>query len=122
MRVRLGLSSPALGLLAVLSVEALACKKPEGGEAQLTSAKADLPVKVDTVAVTEQPMPEYLVLTGTLRASQESEVAADAAGKVTATFVERGQRVKQGDTLAILDARGASINVTAANAQSELAK
>jgi membrane fusion protein (multidrug efflux system) len=67
-------------------------------------------------------MPEHLILTGTLRASQESEVAADAAGKVTATFVERGQRVKQGDTLAILDARGASISASAANAQTELAK
>lgn len=109
----------AFGLLVATGV---ACKKPEGGEAQLTSAKAEAPVKVQTVSAVEQPMPEYLVLTGTLRAAQESEVAADAAGKVTATFIERGQRVKQGDTLAILDARGASINVTAANAQSEFAK
>lgn len=67
-------------------------------------------------------MPEHLVLTGTLRAGQESEVAADAAGKVTKTFVERGDRVKQGDTLAILDARGAAISASAANAQSQLAK
>lgn len=67
-------------------------------------------------------MPESILLTGTLRASQESEVAADTAGKVTATFVERGQRVKVGDTLAILDARGASISATAATAQSQLAK
>jgi RND family efflux transporter MFP subunit len=49
-------------------------------------------------------------------------VAADAAGKVTATFVERGQHVKQGDILAVLDARGASISATAANAQTQLAK
>lgn len=106
----------------LVSVFAQSCKKPEAGDAQLTSAKTDAPISVKTTSVVEKPMPEYLVLTGTLRASQESEVAADAAGKVTATFVERGQRVKQGDTLAILDARGAAINATAANAQSQLAR
>jgi RND family efflux transporter MFP subunit len=112
----------ALGLFSLLSLQAVACKKPEGGEAQLTSAKADVPIKVQSAPVVERPMPEHLILTGTLKASQESEVAADAAGKVTATFVERGQRVKQGDTLAILDARGASISASAANAQSQLAR
>jgi membrane fusion protein (multidrug efflux system) len=67
-------------------------------------------------------MPDYLTLTGSLRASQETDVAADASGKVTATFVERGQRVKQGDTLAVLDARGASITASQAAAQSGLAR
>ena len=101
----------------------VSCRKPEGGDAQLTSAKTEAPpVKVTTVAVVEKPMPEFLVLTGTLKASQESQVAADASGKVTATFVERGQPVKQGDTLAVLDARGASISATAANAQTQLAR
>jgi len=110
-----------IGLLLPLALQAVACKKPEAA-AQLTSAKAEVPIKVETAPVEERPMPEHLVLTGTLRASQESEVAADAAGKVTKTFVERGDRVKQGDTLAILDARGAAISATAAQAQSELAK
>ena len=110
-----------VGLLLPVVLQAVACKKPEAA-AQLTSAKAEVPIKVETAPVEERPMPEHLVLTGTLRASQESEVAADAAGKVTKTFVERGDRVKQGDTLAILDARGAAISATAAQAQSELAK
>lgn len=121
-------SRVALVLIALIAgafaLGGLGCKKPaaEGGEAQLTSAKQDAPIKVETAPVVERPMPEYLILTGTLRASQESEVAADAAGKVTATFVERGQRVKKGDTLAILDSRGASISASAAAAQSGLAK
>lgn len=119
----LGLSVGLLSFGVVLG--GVACKKPaaEGGEAQLTSAKTETPpVRVETAEVATRQMPEYLVLTGTLRASQESEVAADAAGKVTATFVERGQRVKKGDTLAILDSRGASISASAAAAQSGLAK
>jgi membrane fusion protein (multidrug efflux system) len=103
-----------------LLVALVACKKPEG---TTTDASAQIAsVQVQTVEVVEQPMPEYLTLTGTLRASQESEVAADASGKVKATFVERGQQVKQGDTLALLDARSAAISVTAARAQTELAR
>lgn len=102
-----------------LSLAVSACKKPsEVGSAQ----KPETPIKVQTAAVVEKPMPEHLVLTGSLKASQESEVAADATGKVKATYVERGQKVKPGDTLVLLDSRGASINVTAAVAQSNLAK
>jgi len=114
----------ALGLLVLVAItpEVGGCKKP-APKAELTSAQQTAaPVKVRMAAAVEQPMPELLTLTGTLRASQESEVAADASGKVTSTFVERGQRVKQGDTLAILDARGANISATAAAAQSGLAK
>lgn len=110
----------SLGLMAALFSVA-ACKKQDGGE-ELASAKVEAAIQVQAAPVTEQPMPEHLVLTGTLRASQESQVAADAAGKVTSTFVERGQRVKRGEALAILDARGASISATAAKAQSQLAK
>lgn len=117
MPLRLRAATVGLALL-VLS----GCKKPEG-KAELTSAKQEAPpISVQTVPAAERPMPEYLVLTGTLRASLESEVAADAAGKVTATFVERGQRVKKGDTLAILDARGAAITASAMSAQSNLAQ
>lgn len=114
---------PVVALAALLGVAPLlACKKPEAAATATTTTTAEAPVKAQVAPVEERPMPEHLVLTGTLRASQESEVAADGAGKVTATFVERGQRVKQGDTLAILDARGASISATAAAAQSQLAK
>ena len=111
-------------VLLVITIAVVAgCKKPEPPSAELTSAQQPVPtVKVQTTPVVEQMMPEYLTLTGSLKASQESEVAADASGKVTATFVERGQRVKQGDTLAILDARGASITATQAAAQTGLAR
>lgn len=113
---------PAVALAALLLLPA-ACKKPEGAGAEPAAAESNAaPVRVTTAAVTEQLMPELLVLTGSLKASQESEVAADASGKVTATLVERGQHVNKGDTLAILDARGAAITATAMAAQSGLAR
>lgn len=107
-----------------LVASAGACRKPDPAATQLTSAPqpAAPPIKVTGAPVVEQRMPEYLTLTGSLRASQESEVAADASGKVTTTFVERGQKVKQGDVLAVLDARGASITASQAAAQTGLAR
>jgi RND family efflux transporter MFP subunit len=77
---------------------------------------------VATVAVAERPMPEFQTLTGTLRASAQSDVAADVSGKVVSTFVERGQAVKKGQTIAIVDARTAALAATAAQAQSKVAE
>jgi len=110
---------PAVASVALLALAA--CRAPSPEKAEPAASDRAAPVRVKTTPVVEDVMPEAFTLTGTLRASRESEVAADASGKVTATFVERGQRVKQGDTLAVLDARGASITASAAAAQSGLA-
>jgi membrane fusion protein, multidrug efflux system len=82
----------------------------------------DVPVHVQTTTATERPMPHYLTLTGTLRASEASDLAADATGKVVQTFAERGQPVKRGQLLAVLDSRTAALAATAAEAQSKVAQ
>jgi membrane fusion protein, multidrug efflux system len=109
-------------LLVVLVMSPLAgCKKPEAS-AELTSAQKEVPLKVGaTTPVIEEAMPEYLVLTGTLRASQETELASVNPGRVAQTLVERGQHVNRGDTVAILDSRSAAITANAMSAQSNLA-
>lgn len=111
-------------LLVITAAFSLAhCKKPDAEATAAAAAAAPAkPVAVQTAPITEQTMPDFLTLTGSLRASQESEVAADASGKVTKTFVERGQAVKAGDSLALLDSRGASITANQAAAQSGLAR
>ncbi|MBI5535653.1 MAG: efflux RND transporter periplasmic adaptor subunit [Deltaproteobacteria bacterium] len=83
--------------------------------------KTESPVHVETVDVVERPMPEYATLTGTLSAWQQSEIAADAAGKVLATLVERGQKVKKGEVIARLDARTSALASKAAQVQVKLA-
>lgn len=107
---------------ALVATGLVACKGADAASEKAAKQSETPPVKVETVNAIELPMPELLTLTGTLRASQESDVAADASGKVTATMVERGQAVKQGETLAVLDARGAALTATAFAAQSGLAK
>jgi membrane fusion protein (multidrug efflux system) len=57
------------------------------------------------------------VLSGTLIGNEQARVAAGAAGKVIATYVERGQFVKKGAVLARLDPRTVQAQAREAAAQ-----
>src|ERR1700722_13467122 len=96
------------------------CNKADASAAAPREAAA--PVHVTTTPVVDRNMPEQLTLTGTLRSSVESDVAADVSGKIVATYVERGQPVKKGQILAIVDSRVAAFAATAAAAQSKVAQ
>ena len=67
-------------------------------------------------------MPRYLTLTGTLRGGLESELAADATGRVVQTSCERGQAVKRGQVIVAVDSRKSALAATAAEAQSRVAQ
>jgi membrane fusion protein (multidrug efflux system) len=73
-------------------------------------------VHVQSVVVEERSVPRSLSVTGTLEADQRTELAANAAGRVVRTFVERGDHVKAGGLLAQLDTRGAEISRVEAEA------
>jgi RND family efflux transporter MFP subunit len=79
-------------------------------------------VHVETVEVREAPMPRSLALTGTLKGRQQTDLAANAVGRVQRTLVERGMEVKQGDLLATLDVRSASLTAAEARAQAALTR
>jgi membrane fusion protein (multidrug efflux system) len=68
------------------------------------------PVHVETAVVGEQSVPKLLKLTGVLSSNERTDLAANAAGRVTKTFVERGDHVAQGAILAQLDARSAALS------------
>jgi membrane fusion protein (multidrug efflux system) len=82
------------------------------------SAAAEAPpVEVKIVPTHEVMVPRVLTLSGTLIGSEESEVAAGAAGKILSTTVERGSVVKKGAVLVRLDARALSAQARDAEAQ-----
>jgi membrane fusion protein, multidrug efflux system len=104
---------------ALVALAAIGCKKPE------TIAKtvdADAPVAVSLVEAQEMKAPRLVTLSGTLAGAEEAEVAAGAAGKVIATYVERGSIVKKGTVLARLDSRAASAQAAVAAADAEASK
>lgn len=83
---------------------------------------AEPPISVSTVVVIEKPMPRFLTLTGSLTPNEASDVAANAAGAVLLTSVERGAMVEKGAILAKLDARSAALSTAEAMAQANAAK
>jgi len=111
-----------VALPATLLLAHVACHRSDEASASQPPREAAPALHVKTVSVIERLMPEYLALTGTLRADQESNIAADANGKVLQLSVERGQHVVRGQVIATLDARSASLSATAAQAQSKLAE
>jgi membrane fusion protein (multidrug efflux system) len=111
---QLSLSALVLGA----ALPSTGCATPEAKARSLDEGTVTVPIR----EVVARPVPKSLLLTGTIVASRESDLAADAAGKVVATFAERGERVKQGQPLARLDARGAALNQAEARARVESAR
>jgi membrane fusion protein (multidrug efflux system) len=99
-----------------------ACGRTESGSAAAKKPEEAPPVAVQLAPIEQRPMPRFLAVTGSLKAERETEVAADAAGKVLETFVERGSVVARGDPLVRLDVRTARLGETQARAQAHLAE
>ncbi len=108
----------SLGVLSLaLLVPVVGCKK-KNVEQQIVVEK----VHVDAVDVREEVMPRTIAVTGTLRGQRQTDLGADASGKVLETMVERGSAVKKGDIIAKLDIRAAAATAAEAHASVELAK
>ncbi len=57
------------------------------------------PVRVETAPAEQEPIARFLNVSGTLAAEEQAEVAAEVAGRVIGTPVERGTQVAVGSTL-----------------------
>jgi RND family efflux transporter MFP subunit len=100
---------------ALLSASAASgCKKATAD----ATASADVPaVAAQTAPVVEVEVPQTLRLTGSLKGDRETDLAANIAGRITSTSVERGAEVKAGQVLAQVDVRAAAISASEANVQ-----
>ena len=57
------------------------------------------PISVSALAAIEQPVARFIRTTGSLTAEEEAQVAAETAGRVVSTPVERGTPVSEGSVL-----------------------
>ncbi len=76
------------------------------------------PVSVTTTAVQHMPVQRRVDLAGTLLSPDQAKVSAEAAGRITKTFVEIGTDVKVGDPLIKLDS--VELELALARAESAL--
>lgn len=83
---------------------------------------AEPAISVSAVSAVQKPMPQFLVLTGSLTPNEASDVAANGQGAVLATLIERGSFVEKGEVLARLDARTAALSTAEAVANANAAK
>jgi membrane fusion protein (multidrug efflux system) len=109
------INRPFVILVAVLG---LACTAPSAKNPNTATATA-APVKVASVVAATESVPRLIPLTGTLKASAESSVAANANGQIIRTFVERGSVVAKGAPLVTLDRRLALLSAAEARANLE---
>ena len=80
------------------------------------------PIHVDTADVSDVDAPIVLQLTGSLKGMKEADLAANASGRVTRTFVERGDEIKAGAVIAQLDTSAAALSLSEAQVQVDTSK
>jgi membrane fusion protein (multidrug efflux system) len=97
------------------------CSRSSATTAAGSDAEA-APIAVKLVPAEVVRAPRVVTLSGSLIGAEEADVAAGAAGKVLATYVERGSNVRKGAILARLDARAVSAQAVQAAADAESAK
>jgi RND family efflux transporter MFP subunit len=105
-------------LVILVAVLGQACMTPPAKNPSTASATV-APVKVASVVAATESVPRLIPLTGTLKASAESSVAANANGQIIRTFVERGSVVAKGAPLVTLDRRMALLSAAEARANLE---
>jgi len=108
MKWNLSRRAPALALLALPAALAACSQAPAATPAAKASETEAPPISVKLIPARDLKTPRVVTLSGSLIGAEEAQVAAGAAGKVLATFVERGTAVRKGAVLAKLDARAAS--------------
>lgn len=108
--------------LLCFSMLALAACQKKSQEAEVKKGLSAPPLKVEVGSIELLNVPQYITLTGSIVADQQSEVAANVSGRIVATYVERGQAIKKGQALALVDAKGATFSASAATAQARAAE
>lgn len=100
------------------------CSTATGKAADQATAE-HAPIAATPVTAVEQPIARFIRATGTLMAEDQAEVAAEIAGRVVASPVERGTAVAQGDVLIRLspaeaDAQASEAEANAAQIEARL--
>jgi multidrug efflux pump subunit AcrA (membrane-fusion protein) len=92
---------------------------PADGAPSTTDA-GPAPIRIETTQAVEQTITRFIRVTGTLTAQEEAEVAAEIAGRVIATPVERGSVVAAGSGLVSIAAT--EVQAQSAEADANLAQ
>jgi RND family efflux transporter MFP subunit len=116
MKLRSLLDTPPTPIVALILMSiglASGCKK-QPPPAPPAEAPA---VHVETAEVVAIEAPQSLRLIGNLRGAKETDLAANASGRVLKTYVDRGAEVKMGELLVQVDVSAAALSLAEARVQ-----
>lgn len=97
-----------IGLISAISV---------GGYFYYNTQHTEQQIHYITEPVVRASIDKNVLATGSVRASQRTEVGAQVSGKIQKLYVELGQTVKQGDLIAEIDSSNQSNHLSTAEAQ-----
>ena len=86
-------------LLGAFTIPALVSAACTGAKTSAATLSEPAAIAVRAVTLQNEPIDRFLRVTGSLMADEQAEVAAETAGRVIATPVERGTRVAAGTVL-----------------------
>ena len=109
------MSNRLLGAALLASVSVCSACSASGKAADRDTAPPPA-LAVAPVAAVERPIERYIRVTGTLMAEEQADVAAETAGRVVSTPIERGTPVGQGAELIRLSATETDAQVKEAEA------
>jgi membrane fusion protein, multidrug efflux system len=110
---------PANLVIAALLGTALAlnaCSAADGKTEDRDTGSEAARISVTPAVATERPVARFIRATGTLMAEEQADVAAEIAGRVVATPIERGTPIAQGSELIRLSAAETEAQVQEAEA------
>ncbi|MBI4827561.1 MAG: biotin/lipoyl-binding protein [Nitrospinae bacterium] len=110
------LNKPLAALTAALMLAG--CSGGDGANAAKAERKV---VKVKVAALTPRDFSQRMTLAGVARAAYEVTIASEAAGRVEKLGFDKGDRVREGQTLVWLDSAMATAELAQAQAERDLA-
>jgi len=112
------------GVLAATLIAIVGCgAEPANGAEEGAAPEAfSRVINVEVVTLAPERFVEEIRLTSVALANQDVQVAAEESGVIRAFYVDRGDRVGEGDPIAKIDDRVLSAQVSQARAAAELAE
>lgn len=111
----------ALALLASVGLAACGSAQADGAEDAGASEEYVRVINVEVTTLEPETFVEEIRLTAVAMANQDVMVAAEESGVIRGLYVDRGDRVAEGDSIAKIDDTLLTTQVAQARAQAELA-
>ncbi|PWT85070.1 MAG: efflux RND transporter periplasmic adaptor subunit [Blastocatellia bacterium] len=92
------------------------CSSADGKTEDFDTRSEVAPISVSPAVATERPIARFIRATGSLMAEEQADVAAEIAGRVVATPIERGTPIAEGAELIRLSAAESEAQVREAEA------